>query len=196
MLGFLGYEFYLFRKEKTKNVKPTIPTFNENSKPGTLPVIVVPKNMSPVKKFNVFGIIAGILLSIFIGVAVVFGIFYKNVQTVNQDKGVQPDALVKQVESSGIKIYNKDWKELTQVELDALEPGISLYIGITSISGADIDRARIRVDEELWKTEHVTKNYNKQYNVYYREYEIGSGSGQLKIEAELHSSTDGWLGQQ
>lgn len=193
MLCFLGYEFYLFKKEKEKRTKPIIPSFSGNINPGTLPNLVVAKTAKKTG-INVFWVVSTILLFVFFGVASVVGIFYKNAQKTNQQTSYSQQPVIKKATSTGIQIYNKEWKELKGSDLEELESGNSVYIAIKTINNVDIDKARIRVNEDSWLSEHVTKNFNKQYNVFYKEHQIGNDGGELKIEAQLHSGSDGWLG--
>ena len=71
---------------------------------------------------------------------------------------------------------------------------MKVYVGIQTIDEADIDRARIKINEKDWNVAHITSQFNKDKKVYYREYTIASGESKLKIDAQLHSETDGWLG--
>jgi hypothetical protein len=36
--------------------------------------------------------------------------------------------------------------------------------------------------------------YNAEKKMYYKEYVVATGESRLKIDAQLHSATDGWLG--
>ncbi|PIS16075.1 hypothetical protein COT62_00345, partial [Candidatus Roizmanbacteria bacterium CG09_land_8_20_14_0_10_41_9] len=85
-------------------------------------------------------------------------------------------------------------RELTDLEVSKLKGGDRILIGIETIKNVDVDRARIRVNETEWKLNHITLNFDSQKSIYYKEYSISSGAASLKIEAQLHSLKDGWLG--
>jgi len=108
---------------------------------------------------------------------------------------IQPTPIINFVASRGIRVYNDNWIELTDVQLQNLNINQKIYIAIESIRDVDIDLARIRVNEALWKDENTTNKYNKDKNIYYKEYIVNSQSAFLKIDAQLHSKSEGWLGE-
>ena len=76
-LGVLGYEFYLFQKEKRRKEKPTIPTFNAAQKIprqnySTSPVL----NEKPkvLKKHKNLALIITLVIVVFLGVGLFFTI--------------------------------------------------------------------------------------------------------------------------
>ena len=73
--------------------------------------------------------------------------------------------------------------------------GKKIIIGIQTIVEADIDRARIKINTKDWQISDITTLFNPQLKVYYREYIVATGTAQLKIDAQLHSASDGWLGE-
>jgi len=76
-----------------------------------------------------------------------------------------------------------------------IRSGEVIYIALENISGSDIDRARIRVNTDSWSISDETDLYNSQKKIFYRQYQVASNESVLKIEAQLHSRADGWLGQ-
>ena len=102
--------------------------------------------------------------------------------------------IIREISSAGLKVYDENWNEIEKKKKDKAKPGEKLYIGIQTIVEADIDRARIRVNERDWQIAHITTLFNPQLEVYYKEYIVATGTAQLKIEAQLHSASDGWLG--
>ncbi len=54
--------------------------------------------------------------------------------------------------------------------------------------------ARIKINQGEWDDQSITTNFNKEKNVFYRKYQLATNEAFLKIEAQLHSTVDGWLG--
>jgi len=94
-----------------------------------------------------------------------------------------------------IKIYNEKWQELNDEGLKNLKPGEKIFIGIEKVGFSDIDMARIKINQGAWDKESITQNFNPEKNVFYKEYQVATADAFLKIEAQLHSSTEGWLGE-
>ena len=106
-----------------------------------------------------------------------------------------PKIVIQEISSLGLKVFTNSWVEVNEGDTGrTLKPGAKLYLGIQTIEEADIDRARIKVNEKDWNVAHITSQFNKEKKVYYREYTIASGESKLKIDAQLHSVADGWLG--
>ncbi len=103
----------------------------------------------------------------------------------------QKRPIVKKVFSEGIVIFDKDWNLIE--DASKLKPGDKIFIGIYKPALEEIDKARIRVNEYSWKTDHITDKFNKDKGVFYIEYKIPSEAAKLLIEAQLHSKTEGWL---
>ncbi len=106
---------------------------------------------------------------------------------------IQPTPIVDFVASRGIRVYNDNWIELSEGQLQNLGVNQKLIIGIETIKESDIDMARIRVNDTVWKDEDSTSKFNKAKNVFFREYTVSSQSAFLKIDSQLHSKSDGWL---
>ncbi len=193
--GFVGYQIYLLIKESKKNKKAvTVPDFKATPLMNTKQKnsIITRKTLS-YKHVSFIPIIIGMVLLIVFAIIFLIGILRSNAQT-NQNHVVVPTPIITYVASKGIKIYSQDWKELSDNDLSSLKPAESVYLGIETIPNTDIDSARIRVNNTAWSQNDITLNFNKQYGVYYRSYTIATGPASLRVDAELHSRSDGWLG--
>jgi hypothetical protein len=101
----------------------------------------------------------------------------------------------KTVTSEGILIFDENFNLLKDEDLNKLEPQKKIIIGIKTLEGAEIDKARIRINRNIWRLEDETKKFENKNKVFYIEYEPASEESRLKIEAQLHSIKDGWLGE-
>ncbi len=196
-LGFIIYQFYLLKKEvSTKKGKPNIPAFNDQTPvaAGYTKVIIDDKAVASFKKPNRLPlIVGGAFLAVF-GIVFFIGVVNKEVPGLlgRADNSITP--MVNLVASKGIEIFDENWSLLTNEQLATMSAGTKLYIGIATIGETDIDRARIRINSAQWTIDDIVMALNKDKNVYYREYTIPSGDTTLKIQAQLHSAADGWLG--
>lgn len=199
-LIFLLYEIYLFKKESLQKIKPKIPEFKETklSTPTTFTRVIVEKKEESTKKPTIAPLLIAFILMVFFGLLSLVGFLNPGVmkKEVGEKKGTaRSNQGVNIIPSSGIKIYDDKWQELkNEVDFKKINIDTQIYIGVETIKEADIDKARVRVNKDNWKVEHVTSQFNKEKNVYYKEYKIGSSESKLKIEAQLHSISDGWLG--
>jgi len=192
--GFLIYEFYLIQKEKQARAKPNIPNFTQNyPSTGKFSTITIEKTENKfAKKNNQWLMIILIIMTIFFAGVTLIGFF-----GIDKDSGnSEPVKIVyNELASNGIKLYTGDWQEIKKDDLVHLKDGAFVLIAVESIRETDIDRARIRVNGSgQWKPEDITVNFNQPRNVYYKNYHIATGAAQIKIEAQLHSAKDGWLG--
>lgn len=196
-LGFIIYELYLFRKETIREKRPDIPKFEEGVSVSSIQsptLIAKTQEMAPVKRSNSVPLYVGALFLMIFGLISLFG-YLNSKRTVSSEFSISPTPIIAFVSSKGIRIFEPEtWKELTDVEVSKIKGGDRILIGIETIKNMDIDRARIRVNETEWKLNHITLNFDSQKNVYYREYTISSEAASLKIEAQLHSLKEGWLG--
>ncbi len=204
VLGFLLYELYLYRKEKQKTKKPSVPQFVPTAAIPTVavgaPVVqasVPPKSAAPLKKTSgdqprVLIVIGILTVLIVVGVFLYFFI----TQLGKKKTAVTSVPIVREVSSAGLKVFTKDWTEIKNGEKTSIQikPGDTVYIGIQTIEEADIDRARIKVNKTDWEIKDITTTLNPKLKVYYKEYLVATGTAQLKIDAQLHSTSDGWLG--
>lgn len=194
--GFLLYELFLIKKEIDRKKKINLPSFKEE-------VVDLNKNnfiINQSRKINFSRpnnviLLFLLIFSLFFGMTSLIGfISYKDSKDQSDIKNI-PTPVVRVQTSRGIKIFNSNFNEIKDNDLLNLKTGDEIIIGVETIPEAQIDRARIRVNENQWKTEDVTLNFSEMYKVYYIKYKIASNTGQLKIEAQLHSPEDGWLGE-
>jgi hypothetical protein len=101
----------------------------------------------------------------------------------------------KVITSDGILIFDENFNLLKDEELNKLEPQKKIIVGIKTLEGTDIDKARIRINKNIWQPEDETKKFEKKNKVFYIEYRPASDESRLKIEAQLHSRSDGWLAE-
>lgn len=198
-LGYLIYEIYLFKKEQKIKKNPIIPQFKEGLAPEiNNATVIISKNQEaqqPKKNWPVFVIL--ICFLIFFAFLSLTGFYYQSTFSRKSNRLISPIPTVieKIVESSGILIYDKNFRLLENDDLNKLSSGSSIIIGIKTIPQTDIDKARIRINKNYWEITDETTKFDKKNQVYYLNYVIASGESQLKIEGQLHSKTDGWLGE-
>lgn len=202
VFGFLVYEILLLRNERLKKQKPVLPQFNATSIINTAvmqqqaaAVVELPKKIDQVKQTKISPLLIAILILtglFFIGFTLY--IVFSNSASKKTESNA-PKIVIQEVSSPGLKIFSNSWVEVNESDAGrTLKPGAKLYIGIQTIDEADVDRARIKINEKDWNVAHITSQFNKDKKVYYREYTVASGESKLKIDAQLHSETDGWLG--
>lgn len=195
--GLVIYEFYLFKKEiSSKKTRPNIPEFKEEAVSINHKdlIIVDERKTAAVKKGNIVPLIIAIIVFIFFGMITLFE-FFNFHRSESQKKAVSPTPIINFIASKGIKIYNENWVELLEAQLEKLPPGQKIFIGLETVPDPNIDKARIRVNKKNWEEEDITEKFNQEKNVFYREYLIGTDEAYLKIEGQLHSKSDGWLGE-
>lgn len=195
---FLGYEIYLFKKETNREKKlKKIPDFkieknNYLQLKINQPVVIEKKEKKIYKKNNFFAILTLGFFLIFIFVFLIFD--FLNKTQVKHTKAFTPQMKIIPAFSFGIKIYDKNWAEINENNSFKLKEGDKIFIGLMTIDGADIDKARIRVNRSVWLPSDETTRFLPDKKIFYIEYIISSESSELKIEAQLHSKTQGWLG--
>lgn len=192
---FLGYQLYLLKKDFKKEKKITkLPDFKENVNQHITTdyqnVTLNKEEKKVYKKNRIFNIIITLFFLILIGFFLLFNFTTKK----NGEKKTISPSQIKYIASSGIKIYNENWEEVRD-DFGELKPGIKVYIGIEKLDLEDIDKARIRVNKNVWEADDVTDLFNSEKKIFYKEYYIASNEGILRIEAQLHSKIDGWLGE-
>ena len=202
VFGFLVYEILLLRNERLKKQKPVLPQFNATSIVNTAvmqqqaaAVVELPKKVDQVKQTKISPLLIAILILtglFFIGFTLY--VVFSNSPSKKAESNA-PKIVIQEISSLGLKVFTNSWVEVNEGDTGrTLKPGAKLYLGIQTIEEADIDRARIKVNEKDWNVAHITSQFNKEKKVYYREYTIASGESKLKIDAQLHSVADGWLG--
>lgn len=202
VLGFLVYEVTLIRKEQLKKQKPSIPQFNAaavadnkalQQQAATMAAQKkTPTQLRQTKTSPLLIIVLVVAILLFSGFSVYM--VFQNRQTQQTASGV-PQIVVNEVQSPGLKVFDQSWNEVTQAQApELLKNGGQVYIGIQTIDEADIDRARIKVNQKDWNIRDITEKFKAEKKMYYIDYTVASGSSQMKIDAQLHSSSDGWLG--
>lgn len=193
--GFLLYEFKLIQKDRQSKAKPNIPKFDAAKKIDLLymqnatVVTDEPKAKTAISHKVLIGVLI-VMLLLFGGISIIGGLITQ--KTTPADS--QSQVIIQEVKSKGVKLYDTTFKELSSAEIAKLKQGDVVNIAVESIRDAKIDSARIRVNENEWKSDAITVKFNPTYYLFYKEYTIATNESILKIEAQLHSSSDGWLG--
>lgn len=192
-LVVLVYEIRLLQREKLFRVKPKIPKFDESANPQLVQATTLIINKpEKVTKVNNLVIIVLVVLLIIFGLAVFFGFSNYNQKSAQSTLG--PTPIVNIVTSKGIKIFDNQFNPISDLQLSNIKPGEEIIIGIATVKDANIDRARIRVNKADWLTNDITVAFSPKNQIYYLKYIVATGESKLKIEAQLHSVIDGWLG--
>lgn len=202
VLGFLIFEVKKTIDEKKREEKLTVPSFVDTAKASptaannSTPLPPSQVIITPIKK-NEHGTNAGIM--IIIGVISLLGLLVVMIVTFNTKAAQKriastPVPIIREISSAGLKVYDSNWVEVEGKKTDKAKPGEKLFIAIQTIVEADIDRARIKVNTRDWQISDITSLFNPTLKVYYKEYIVATGTAQLKIDAQLHSASDGWLG--
>ncbi len=191
---FVFYQLYLLKKETSVKTKPKIPEFKEGTRLVNYSKVIIknPEKKSA-KKVSVIPLIVALIVFIFLGTILLVNFLSLQKEESSEAK-VAPTPIINFITSAGIKIYNQEWIELTDEQLKELAPGQTIYVGIETVADEDIDKARIKINKKQWEEDDVTVRFNKEKNVFYREYLIATDEAFLKIEGQLHSKVDGWLG--
>lgn len=193
MMGFLIYEVSLVMKGRTHKEKPSIPRFNPSAVSPLLAQNAAVSQMVPAKQSASH--LALIVILIIMVVSLAGFTFYTSSSngTNANSRSNEPQVVIRELTSKGVSLYTTEWTELTGNALLTLSPGNTIICAVGTIPGFNIDKARIRVNENVWNETHTTTQFNKSFNVFYRQYTIGSEEEKLKIEAQLHSASEGWL---
>lgn len=191
MMGFLIYEILLVMKGRSHKEKPSIPQFN----PSAVSPLIVQNVVVPQKSKQSASHLILIVILIMMVVSLAGFTFYTSSTNSTHASSVsnEPQIVIRELTSKGISLYTTEWGALTGSELLTLAPGDTIICAVATIPGFDIDKARIRINESTWNEAHITTQFNKSFNVFYREYTISSETAKLTIEAQLHSAINGWL---
>lgn len=193
----LCFEIYLLIKQKKRKKNPFIPEFKANRQYSQLKPAVIIKSKEEKTIYKTpnlkLTIVFFILMLIFGGLFVVGRVIEQEPN--RSSLAPTPSFILKTVTSAGIKIYNEKWEEIPDEKLSFLKGGDKIFVGIKSILGADVDKARIRINSDQWTKEDEVSNFNQKLNLFYREYQIATEETKLKIEAQLHSKENGWLAE-
>lgn len=195
VVGLLVYEILQVIRERQKKIKPVLPqlSINEGKKEKSQIYAVIRKEKETRNHNTNILVILGCLslLLILTGYFIVRSSQLHIKKEVNQKQYT----VVEEVSSDGVRVFTLDWKEIGKETKMIIRPGDRIIIGIQTIQEADIDRARIRVNSKEWQIKDITSQFNKNLMVFYKEYSVATGESQLKIDAQLHSANDGWLGE-
>lgn len=197
-LVFLAYEIRLLRKEHQKSGKPAIPQFQENIHVSATQAknVVIASGKKKVLKHNNIFIVALVVLLVLFGGGAMLGLFnFSSTNSSTPKTESSSNQAVNFISSRGVKLFTQNFIPLSDQDAFNLKPGDSLIVGVETVDQADIDSARIRVNKLQWSPENITSNFNAKNKLYYITYTIATAESQLKIEAQLHSKTDGWLGE-
>ena len=198
VLGFLVYEVKKMIDDKKKKENPTVPQFNDKMQVSPTaaaksiplsPLVSVKKNEKETSPLPM--IIIGVIS--LIGVTILIVVSY-NTNLKKQKIATTSVPIVREISSAGLKVFDAHWVDIESKKSNKATPGEKLYVGIQTIAEADIDRARIKINTRDWQISDITTLFNPQEKVYYREYIVATGTAQLAIDAQLHSASDGWLG--
>jgi len=198
VLGFIVYEIKKTLDDKKKKEKPIVPQFNDKMQVQPLSTI----NSTPLTSITALHtaekggnpflmIIIGVVSFILVGV---LSFFAYRINLEKQKVASTSVPIVREISSAGLKVYDTQWVEIESKKNNKAKFGEKLYVGIQTIIEADIDRARIKINTKDWQISDITTLFNPTLKVYYKEYIVATGTAQLKIDAQLHSASDGWLG--
>jgi len=193
-LGVLAYEIILFKKEAQRKSKPKVPNFQEGAavQVKQSQTLVSDKAVKITRPNNII-FVTSIILVIVFGVAALIG-FTDFGKKISKSPDSAPTSLVDFVYSKGIKIFDGNFEIMPDDRLASLKPGTEIIVGVETVPGTDVDRARIRLNKDSWDIKDITTAYSEKFKVYYIKYTVASGEAKLKVEAQLHSAADGWLG--
>lgn len=195
-LIFFIFEIRAFQNARKKDKLPTIPSFESSATPLNLDVhnvlIITEKNKKRVQYHKIIVSILGIMLIFFGFTSLLSFMSQNNTQdTLIEEK--QGEVVETEVQSRGVRIFDSEWKEITENTSTAFNEGDMLHVGVETISNTQVSKARIKINETSWLPQHETEEFNKQNNVFYRDYVIASDEVTLNIEAQLFSAEEGWL---
>jgi len=190
--AFLAYEIYIIKKDRKKDEKISIPQFSSDkvSTVKSAKILIKKKENVSSKGNIILVIILALVMVLFAGLTI-----FSYIQEENTKKMQirETKIVTTTLNSRGIRLFDEKWKE---IKVNNIPKEIrTIYVGLETIQLEDIDKARIRVNEKYWKEEHTTTEFSKQYSVWYRKINIDSTMIGLQVEAQLHSKTEGWLGQ-
>lgn len=196
--GFLIYEIILLKKESNIKKKLNLPKFSENFNNN---LKINEKNIKKKREITINKpnniIIFLIIISFLFGIITLISFFEtREKKEVNTTRlSLTPTPIIEFVNSKGIRIFDENFNPILEENLNKIKKGDRILIGVETVPEAEIDRARIRVNKENWEDNDITLNFSKKFNVFYKEYQIATETNRLKIEAQLHSKEDGWLGE-
>jgi hypothetical protein len=189
-LLLIVYEVILMIKGRKNSGKIKIPDFNpkyaQSAKVANIKVSTPSTfQTTPVgMKHNGRLIIIAILVLILFGLIALLTQYIDLPSLKAQKKPAVVQTELKVVESDGIMLFNTSWKKL-EGDIVSIHEGDMIRIGVT----------RIRINSSIWTPTDETIKFNKETDVFYRDYNIASNASSLKIDAQLYSDSGGWLGE-
>lgn len=199
VLLFLIYEIKKMSDEKKAKSKPIVPQFNDTVQ--VQPASQINSTPLPSQLVNTTSSAPRTpFLMIFIGIGSLIAlsalaVISYNTYTKKKNTAIPTVPIIREIQSDGLKIYDAKWNEIDTAKNGQVVPGEKLFIGIKTIDEVDIDRARIKINANDWQVADITTLFKSELRVYYKEYTVATGTAQLKIEAQLHSASDGWMGE-
>jgi len=197
--AILIYEYRLLKKEGKKGKTPKIPQFSDtyaSSFQKDAKVMIFEEKEVKFTRHSPKLFFFLVIITLFFALLTLIGFFSKS-EEVSFSPKLTPTPIIEEkvVASEGIEIFDENFNLLKEEKLVALQPGQKIIIGIKTIPQADIDKARIRVNKDFWEIEDETNKFNQKNQVFYIEYQLATDESKLKIEAQLHSLKEGWLGE-
>lgn len=200
LTGFsLIYEIYLFIKEDQENKKkPKIPSLTTSGAPHFQKKLTTARREERQPSFkqpNNLAIIVLLVLLIIFGILFIIGAVISKKYKPSQ--ATIPTSILDNRNNTfeGIKIYSLLWEIREKSQLRFARTEEVIIIGIKTNPNIDITKARIRVNSNEWHMTDEIVAFNQQFGVFYREYQIASDDALLKIEAQLYSEKNGWIGE-
>jgi hypothetical protein len=199
-LGVVIYEYRLLKLERKKVKVPEIPQFKDKYATAFKKneVVLLDSKEQQYKPHSAKTLLILIIVMIFFALATLVGFVFQGKSSnsaISNQSAVTPLVEEKVITSDGILIFDENFNLLKDEELNKLEPQKKIIVGIKTLEGTDIDKARIRINKNIWQPEDETKKFEKKNKVFYIEYQPASDESRLKIEAQLHSRSDGWLAE-
>jgi len=199
-LGVVIHEYRLLKLERKKVKAPEIPQFKDKYAAAFKKneVVVLDSEEQQYKPHSAKTLLILIIVMIFFALASLVGFVFQgksNNSAISNQSAAIPLVEEKIITSDGILIFDENFNLLKDEELSKLEPQKKIIVGIKTLEGTDIDKARIRINKNIWQPEDETKKFEKKNKVFYIEYQLASDEARLKIEAQLHSRSDGWLAE-
>lgn len=197
--AILIYEYRLLKKEGKKRKTPKIPQFSDTyaaSFQKDAKVVIFEEKEEKFTRHSPRLFVFLVIITLFFALLTLIGFFSKS-EEVSFSSKLTPTSIVEErvFASEGIEIFDENFNLLKEEKLVAFQPGQKIIVGIKTIPQADIDKARIRVNKDFWEIGDETNKFNQKNQVFYIEYQLATGESKLKIEAQLHSLKEGWLGE-
>lgn len=194
-LFFIIFEVYQFTTQGKKKSKLTIPDFDTHKK--YRPIITAKPAVKKVEKKMYHVTLHNKVIFICIGIVIIIVTMHLGSIFINSKKPTQqvvkPNEQLQVTSSPGIRIYDDKWQEISMDDLQRVVSGSKIFIGIETVQGMFIDKARIRINKNVWQKSDETNLFKSADRIFYREYQIATSESQLRIEAQVHTPSSGWL---